>query len=83
MKRHGFGFCSVARDVESRIGKGIGERVNAFRAETVRRKKRIDESFAGNGGERCVVGTADGRACGHVAVSVVPSTTLWKRVLWK
>lgn len=43
MKRHGFGFCSVARDIDSRIGKGIGEHVNAFRAETVRRKKRIDE----------------------------------------
>lgn len=29
-------------------------------------------------GERHVVGTADGWACGHIAVSVVPSTTLWK-----
>ena len=37
------------------------------------RRKRIDESFAGNGGERSVVGTADGWVCGHVAVSVVPS----------
>ena len=43
MKRHGFGSCSVAGDIESRIGKGIGERVNAFRAETVHRKKRIGE----------------------------------------
>ena len=38
-----------------------------------RRRKRIDESFAGNGGERSVVGTADGWVCGHVAASVVPS----------
>lgn len=40
-----------------------------------RRRKRIDESFAGNGGgggQRHVVATADGCVCGHIAVSVVP-----------
>ena len=48
-----------------------------------RRRKRIDESFAGNRGGRSVVGTADGWVCGHVAVSVGPSTTLWTRLLWE
>lgn len=30
-----------------------------------------------------VVGTADGWACGHIAVSVVPPATLWKQVPWE